>query len=378
MNFNLNKDTKDFLKIILKNAQEKNLRVFFVGGIVRDNLLNIKTSDIDLLILGNAIEFAKSIENNEIKIKSIHKDFNTVKLEYKKIQIDIASSRSEIYPHSGCLPVIQDIGVKLEKDVLRRDFSINSIYCELKLVQNKISYELIDLVDGIKDIKNKTIKVLHNKSYIDDPTRIIRGVEFKHRFDFHFDLNDEKLIENYIKNIDYGYMSTDRNAKVIQKALNSIHQNKIFEEIIEKKYYKIINKDEININFNKINKIIDKLNLNKDEKSKFYFLILQNLKIKELDVKNDIEIIHNLTKLSKANLAYHFYKINDKNIEKFYLIKEIKPQINGKDLLNNGYSQGLTIGKMLDELWLKKLTNSNTFVTKSDELNWILKNFPKN
>lgn len=378
MNFNLDKNTEEFLKIILKNAQEKNLRVFFVGGIVRDALLNINTSDIDLLILGNAIEFAKSIENDEIKIKSIHQDFCTAKLEYKKIQIDIASSRSEIYPNSGCLPNVQNIGVDLEKDVLRRDFSINSIYCELKLNQNKITFELIDLIDGIKDIKNKILKVLHNKSYIDDPTRIIRGVEFKYRFDFDFDLNDKKLIKSYINKIDYTSMSINRNIKVIQKALKSDKQDKIFKEIVIKKYYKIINPDEINPNFEKIDELFKKLNLNKIEKSNFYLSILQNLPIEKFNSDNEIEFMHHLIKMPNANLAYYFYKSNDKNIEKFYSINKIKIQTNGKDLLNIGFKQGSIIGKILDSLLFEKVKNPTLFNSKEDELDWIEKHYPKN
>ena len=67
MKFKFDKRIENFLKIILKNAQKIGLRVFFVGGIVRDNILNIKTSDIDILVLGNAIEFAKNLPD-EIKV----------------------------------------------------------------------------------------------------------------------------------------------------------------------------------------------------------------------------------------------------------------------------------------------------------------------
>ena len=178
MEFKFDKRIENFLKIILKNAQKIGLRVFFVGGIVRDNILNIKTSDIDILVLGNAIEFAKKLPD-EIKIASFHKDFCTVKVEYDNLQIDIASSRTELYPYSGCLPVLDSVGVSLEDDVLRRDFTVNSLYCELKLVNNVITYELIDLINGLADIKNKTLKVLHKKSYIDDPTRILRGLDLQ-------------------------------------------------------------------------------------------------------------------------------------------------------------------------------------------------------
>jgi len=226
--FEFNQKIDSFLKIILKNAQSKNLRVFFVGGIVRDKILNIPTFDIDLLLLGSAIEFSKTLPD-EIKIKSIHEDFCTVKLEFYGIEIDIASSRSENYPYSGCLPIVDEIGVNLEKDVLRRDFSINSLYCELKFKNNEIFYTLIDLTDGLKDINNKILKALHDKSYIDDPTRIIRGLGFKYRFNFDFSAHDKKLIEEYLDKIDYSNMSIDRNTKVIKKVLNSQFQKEILK-----------------------------------------------------------------------------------------------------------------------------------------------------
>ena len=125
MKFIFNDKLNNFLKIITKNAQKQNIRVFFVGGIVRDYLLNAKTLDLDLLVEGNAIEFAKSLPD-EISINSIHKDFCTVKVGYQDLEIDIASSRTESYPYSGCLPVVDEVGVSIEKDVLRRDFSVNS------------------------------------------------------------------------------------------------------------------------------------------------------------------------------------------------------------------------------------------------------------
>ena len=232
MNFQFDKKTNNFIKIILKNALSQQIRVFFVGGIVRDKLLNMPTLDIDLLILGNAIEFSKTLPK-EIKIKSFHEDFCTVKLQYEDIEIDIASSRVESYPFSGCLPVVEEIGVKLEKDVLRRDFAINSLYCELGLFEDKISYKLIDLVHGLDDIKEKKLRVLHNNSYIDDPTRIIRGLGFKYRFGFDFSCYDKELIEKYFQNVTYSNMSIDRNKKVIKQVLNSSFQQEIFKELVE-------------------------------------------------------------------------------------------------------------------------------------------------
>lgn len=373
MNFDFSEKTNSFLKIILKNAQEQNLRVFFVGGIVRDKILNIETKDIDLLLLGNAIEFSKNLPEI-IKIKSIHKDFATVKLQYDNIEIDIASSRSEKYPHSGCLPVVEKVGVSLEQDVKRRDFTVNSLYCELKYVNDEIKYELIDLVDGLNDIKNKTLKVLHNNSYIDDPTRILRGLGFKHRFNFDFSFEDKQLINQYLDNIDYSNMSFDRNLKVFKYVLNNDFQDEIFKEIIKNGYYKLINPNNINVDFKKTKKI--KLNL--DEKIQFYIDIMLDKPISREKLNTKLEIYKYFSKFKRSDIAYYFYKTNDENVLEYEKIKNIKLFINGFDLLNLGFKQGNLIGKILDDLFQVKLDNPEKFSNKNQEISWVLARFPQN
>lgn len=377
MNFTFNNNINDFLKIILKNALDQNLRVFFVGGIVRDKILEIPTFDIDLLLLGNAIDFAKTLPE-EVKIKSIHQDFCTVKLEFNGIEIDIASSRDEKYPYSGCLPVVQNIGVELQKDVLRRDFTINSLYCELKLVDNEIKYEFIDLMNGLKDIKNRTLRVLHNKSYVDDPTRIIRGLGFKYRFGFDYSELDKNLINDYFENIDYSNMSIDRNIKVIKKVLNSKCQVQIFEELVQKKYYKIINNNDILVDFNKIEEIFDLLKLDMVLMSELYLKILLDENVEKIDLHKLADIYKIFSKFSFVELAYYYYKTNDKNIIKYLEIKDIALNINGGDLIKEGFKQGLIIGEILDKLLNEKLNNPHNFPNKKAELAWVLKSFHKN
>ena len=354
-----------------------NKRVFFVGGIVRDNILKIPTFGIDLLLIGNAIEFSKSLPPT-IKIKSIHEDFCTVKLEYEGIEIDIASSRSEKYLYSGCLPVLDKVGVELEEDVKRRDFTINSLYCELKFENNKINYNFIDLIDGLKDLQNKTLKVLHNKSYIDDPTRIIRGLNFKYRFGFDFSENDKILISEYLNNISYTNMSIDRNIKVIKKTLNSKNQSEIFKELTQKKYYKIINPEEIYFDYNLISNIFNMFSLDMLTMSELYIKILQNSKIETLNFEKLIQIYKTFSKFSLVDLSYYFYKTKDENVLKYLKIKDITLNITGSDLLNKGYKQGVLFGEILDKLLEEKLQNPNLFKNKKSELDWVLKSFPKN
>ena len=374
MEFKFDKRIENFLKIILKNAQKIGLRVFFVGGIVRDNILNIKTSDIDILVLGNAIEFAKNLPD-EIKVASIHKDFCTAKVEYEDIQIDIASSRTELYPYSGCLPVLDSVGVCLEDDVLRRDFTVNSLYCELKLIDNEIIYELIDLVNGLVDIKNKILKVLHNKSYIDDPTRILRGLDFKYRFGFDFSKNDKKLICEYLNNINYENMSKDRVLKVLRKILKFDFQDEIFREIIENKYYKIIQKKSLELDFDKIYSINKGFNLNHSQICDFYLLLIEDNDIDKKNINSKLDLQKEFSKYDLANLAYYYYKTNDSNVLEYFKIKDVKNIISGADLLNLGYKQGVELGNILNSLLDFKMNNPSILKSKQDELNWVILNF---
>lgn len=157
-------DLENFLKIIIKNAHMSNVRVFFVGGVVRDTILKRDIEDFDLILEGNAVEFAKKLPK-EIEIKSIHDDFKTVKVLYKNKTIDIASTRLEEYPYCGSLPVVTKIGVDIKEDSNRRDFTINSMYFELNLKDDEITYTLHDFHNGLEDIEKKCLQVLHEKSY---------------------------------------------------------------------------------------------------------------------------------------------------------------------------------------------------------------------
>ncbi len=380
MNFIFDNNLDCFLKIILKTAQNQNLKLYFVGGIVRDYFLRKKTTDIDLLIVGNAIDFAKNLPE-EIKLKSIHQDFCTAKIEYKIFQIDIASTRSETYPHSGCLPVVLKTGVELQKDVLRRDFKINSMYFELGLENDKITYKLIDLVNGKKDLENKVLSVLHEKSYIDDPTRILRGLGFKYRFNFDFSKNDKELINQYLENIDYSNMSFDRCFQVFKKILTTDFSNEIFREIVEKKYYKILFSQNLSVEFEKIDNVIKKFELKNEALTDFYLKVLENKEIQKENLKTYYEISKTFDDYKPEDLAYYFYKTNDENIETYLKFENQKLLITGIDLIELNYPKGKLFGEIMNNLLNEKLKNkieNNKIWNKKEEIAWILNQFPQN
>ena len=375
ISFKFEKDIENFLKIISKNAQNQKVRVFFVGGIVRDALLNKKTQDLDLIIEGNAINFAQNLPEN-IKIKSIHEDFGTVKLNYNNIEIDIASTREESYPYSGCLPKVEKIGVSIKEDVKRRDFSVNSLYAEIIENNNKLDYKLIDLVNGTEDINSKTLKVLHSNSYIDDPTRILRGLNFKYRFNFDFSDNDKLLIKKYLKKINYKNASYDRILAVFRHILSREFGDIIFKEIIKNQYYKILDKTDLIVDLDRINSIIEKFSLKNKEKTEFYLDIIQNREIEKNNFEKEIDYYKFLNKENKSYCAYYCYKFNDEKLIKYIKTINIKLYVTGDDLIKLNYPKVKLYSEIFDNLLSNKLINPENFQTKNDEILWIKNNYP--
>ena len=375
--FNFDKKLNDFLSIVVKCASECNFNVYIVGGAVRDYFLNVPVKDIDLIVEGNALEFSKLLPEC-IKIKSIHKDFATVKVEYEDITFDIASTRIEKYPYSGCLPQVIKVGVDIKKDVTRRDFTVNSLYFKLSLADNTLNYELIDFYSGVGDISKKELKVLHNKSYIDDPTRILRGVGLKYRFGFDFSNNDKKLISDYLDNINRDNMSVDRCETVFYDTL-LISPLKVFNELVANNYYRIISPEEINFDFNRIKKCIDMFNLENSEQADFLMKIIADKPVDAEGFKTNLEIFQGFKKYKTIEeLAYYYYKTQDCSVIKYLSFKDVKIHLNGDDLINLGYTQGKLFSEIFNRLYAYKLDNTDKIMNKNDEIKFVKTVFPIN
>ena len=176
-------------------AENLGFRAFAVGGFVRDLLLRCPNFDLDIVVEGNAIEFARAFsEKYKVKIK-LHRKFSTAMLVFPDGQtVDVASARFEYYQHPAALPIVEFSSLKM--DLYRRDFTINT----LAIALNPDEFgELIDFFNGQRDIKDKIIRVLHNLSLIEDPTRILRAIRFEQRFGFRLGKQTASLIRNAVR-----------------------------------------------------------------------------------------------------------------------------------------------------------------------------------
>lgn len=174
-----------FINVISETASEKNLEVYIVGGFIRDIILNRNRSDIDILVVGDGPSFArKCAEKFGVGDISIFKNFGTAHFNYKGYEIEFVGARKESYTHDSRNPEVST-GSFID-DINRRDFTINSIAVAVHPAKFG---KIIDIFDGINDIKRKIIKTpLDPKAtFDDDPLRILRAFRFAAQLQFDID-----------------------------------------------------------------------------------------------------------------------------------------------------------------------------------------------
>lgn len=369
------------------NLQDKNL--FYIGGVVRDELLGRKSFDIDITYAGNAIDFAKNIPDAEII--QINEPFGTVKIKLEGKEIDIASTRNETYPRKGHLPEVKTIGCSLKDDVLRRDFTINA------LAKSTLTGEIIDYTNGLEDIKNKTLRVLHSRSFIDDPTRIVRGLKFSVRLGFELDSYTEKLQREYLNNINYD-MSYKRLKKELVETFN-LNSQIAFEKFVNQKIYKLITPNEFKLPQTNFEELIRKYNpkcvwiiyigllpdisalpLTKSEKKivddfnklkeNYLNRILNSVQKENI---TDFEIYKMFEGLNIESVIM-YYSIEPEAVKKYLTnLKNIKLEINGKDLQRLHIKPSAEYQKCFDYILKEKIKNPE--IGKSQEILLAKKHF---
>lgn len=162
-------------------AQERGEEVYLVGGAVRDLMLRNQNLDIDLVIEGQGIPFAKDFASTYpgSRVRG-HEKFGTAVVLFENgFKVDVVTARHEYYTRPGALPIVEMSSIK--RDLYRRDFTMNTLAISLN---PKTMGRLIDFFGGARDIKDKVIRVLHNLAFVEDPTRILRAVRFSSRFGF--------------------------------------------------------------------------------------------------------------------------------------------------------------------------------------------------
>ena len=179
------------LHLLADHAWALQMPIYLVGGVVRDLFLDRPVVDFDLVIEGDGAKFAKHLANNIGGEIVIHSAFGTATWQpaNSSLSFDLITARSETYSQPGALPTVKPSTI--DDDLRRRDFTINAMALRL---DGENFGELHDPLDGQKDLDSKTIRVLHDKSFMDDPTRIFRAVRYAARYGFELDSATQTLI----------------------------------------------------------------------------------------------------------------------------------------------------------------------------------------
>lgn len=422
MNYNslmqkrLDRKSYELLRSLGETGEILGYPVFIIGGFVRDLLMGRPNLDIDVVVEGDGIAFAKGFSSKSYCQILSHQRFGTAVLKFPDgFKVDIASARTEEYRHPGALPDVRLGSIK--DDLYRRDFTINAIAIWLN---TKKFGELVDYFGGMQDLQKRRIRVLHDLSFIDDPTRLFRAIRFEQRFGFSIDQNTQTLMEeaiskNSLKNI--------TGQRIRNEILIILKELKPFFPLVRMSQFNLLGyihpniqtSSEMNELFHEAEEILnwwkstiasqhlkaDRILLNLiillyqldenaiEDISKRLFLTntyieaLKSSKTKLLTALQNIEnsnkpsvIYKNLKQIHLEVLLFSIAKF--KNLREklsIYLTEfcNIKPLVNGNDLKGLGYPMGPLYSRILESAFEAQLDGLVT--NKQNAIDFIKKTF---
>ncbi|RYE36731.1 MAG: HD domain-containing protein [Sphingobacteriaceae bacterium] len=214
--------------LIAQVAASMNVKAFVIGGYVRDLFLSRPSKDIDVVVLGNGIDFAEAIAQ-KLKVKvAVFKNFGTASLKYQHLELEFVGARKESYRTESRKPIVEN--GTLEDDQNRRDFTINAMAISL----NAENFgELVDPFNGVADLERKLIRTPLDPviTFSDDPLRMMRAIRFATQLGFNIDSEALKAIKNNRERIKI--LSQERITDELNKIITSPKPSLGFELLFE-------------------------------------------------------------------------------------------------------------------------------------------------
>lgn len=419
------------LKLAGEIADQLGINAYLVGGSVRDLLRGEENLDIDIVVEGDGISFAKAFGRKlNAKVRT-HERFGTAKVilspefgvlssvpelktQDSELKIDVATARTEYYESPASLPKVETSSIK--KDLYRRDFTINTLAVKLNLKDFGL---LIDFFGGQRDLREKIIRVIHNLSFIEDPTRAFRAIRFSERFGFKLSKHTETLIKSTLKLDLFGRLSGARLYEELLLAFNETKPVKTLKTLSEFGLLKVIHpgllfNNELESSLQSMFETLAWFNLlfleeSPDRGALYLMALLSTLKeeerntaierlsppprVREMITKGITQSKDILNKLPSNDPASLYHLLNGVNLEILlfsmaqskskqkqkaisqYLIelRKIKPILKGKDLQKIGIKPGPLYSKLFSELLDEKL--SGRLKNKEDEERFVTEKY---
>jgi tRNA nucleotidyltransferase (CCA-adding enzyme) len=395
-------------------ADRMGFGAYLVGGSVRDLLLRHENLDIDIVVEGDGILFARELsERLKTKVK-YHERFGTAHISMDGLGFDIATARTEYYESPAALPKVETSSIK--KDLYRRDFTINTLAVKLNPRDFGL---LIDFFGGQRDIREKTIRVLHNLSYVEDPTRAFRAIRFSERFGFKLSKHTENLIKPAIQMNLFERLSGHRLYEELILAFNEtnpvrtlkrlsdygllkvIHRDLVFNERLEAAlssmyetlaWYNLLYLEEkvdtgvlylmtllSNLGDTSRKEALERLGAPPKTKETIMKSIPGSAEIlKRLPLHDPVGIYHLLKEVNLEILLFSMAGATDarekKEISQFLVaLRKVRPLLKGRDLKKLGISEGPLYSKILGGLLDEKLRGK--LKTEEDERRFVLSRY---
>jgi tRNA nucleotidyltransferase (CCA-adding enzyme) len=403
---------------ILKTAGEVasglGFSAYLVGGSVRDLLRGDINLDIDIVIEGDGIIFAQVLGKAlDAKVKS-HRRFGTAVVVTEHLKFDVATARTEYYESPASLPKVEMSSIK--KDLYRRDFTINTL--AIRLNPDK-SGQLLDFFGGQRDIKEKNIRIIHNLSFIEDPTRAFRAIRFSERFGFRISKHTINLIKTAVRINLFDKLSGSRLYDELSLLFLETEPARALRRLAEFDLLRFIHKDitlseSLEATFTSLQETIVWFNLlfleEKFNRSHLFLMALfeelnitersralQRLYVpagvrKELNegIENSRKTLARLRRASNRDIYFTLQPLNlltilfimakakeegQKKAVSLYLTKlrNMKQELTGEDLKGMGYIPGPGFRKILTAILEERLTGK--IKSREDEIAFVRNNF---
>lgn len=409
-------EVSEMLRLAGEAAESQGFNAYLVGGSVRDLLRGEQNLDIDIVIEGDGIRFAKEFAAKlNAKVKT-HDRFGTAQISAGRFKMDVATARTEYYESPAALPTVETSSIK--KDLYRRDFTINAL--SIKLNPKDFGL-LIDFFGGQRDIREKTIRVLHNLSFIEDPTRAFRAVRFSERFGFKLSKHTEGLIKSALRMNLFDRLSGSRLYDELVMTFNETEPVRAIKRLSEYGLLKVIHPnlkfdEKLESRFQAIHDTLSWFNLlfleERPDKGTLYlmtllsclddsdreealarFSVTQKTKdsinkgiinakglLRVLPLHDPAKIYKSMRALDIRSMLFAMATITEEKKKKeisLYLIelRKIRPLLKGDDLNKMGIAPGPAYSEILDAVLEEKLKGKLN--TKEDETAFVKERYTK-
>ncbi len=401
-------------------GDELGYSIYAVGGFVRDLLLKVENFDVDIVVEGDGIRLAEEFEKKfSCRIRT-HKKFGTAIILFPDgLKIDVATARWEVYDSPAALPTVESASIRM--DLYRRDFTINTLAIQLN---PKAFGELIDFFGGVKDIKEKVIRVLHNLSFVEDPTRVFRAIRFEQRFGFQIGKHTQNLMKNAMR---VGFLERLSGGRVLSELILILQEGDPLPALKRMRDFNLFHFLHANLKFGEqgealfeqVHHVISWFDLlfleQRYERWLIYFYgLIDFLKEGEVDelcqrlamneklkkrvmegkfradqtllqifswINSDrqpkrseiYDVLNSLSTESKLFMMAKSTQVTTRRYISLYFtqLKDTKPLLRGTDLIQMGMKSGPSIKKALTDLLKARLDEQ--VITRQDEMEYISK-----